>query len=504
MSYLGLDIGTGACKAVVFDESGRQIASASREYTVSHPQAGWAELDPFEVGNHCLSAIREAAGQSGYDPVRGLGISSQGEAFTVLDRNGEILSPAMVSSDNRAAALVGPWTEEFGAERLYKKTGHTAHPIFTIFKLLWLRQNLPEIWRRASKILCFEDYLHVRLGLDPGISWSLAGRTLLFNVVANRWDSEILESLGLVEAQLARPLAPGAPVGMIPDSVADNLGLARNAMVVAGGHDQVCAALGSGAISPGLAALSTGSVECVTVMFPEATRSEVLRRANLCTYSHAIPGKFATLAYNLTGGNLVRWFRDQLGRKERADATGLGRDAYDLIFEQLPDGPSSLLVLPYFTASGTPHFDGVTPGAIVGLRLDTTREMILRGLLEGLAFELRVNLELLSRAGITVDKILAVGGGTKSRAWLQLKADVLGRIIEVPEVTETGCLGGAILSCAAVQGKNPADLAVQLIRPGWVIEPREDLSARYSERVVAYSRAYEHLKKMAAETFPLS
>ena len=502
MSYLGLDIGTGGCKAMVFDERGRRLAGASREYPLSQPRAGWAELDSSLVGKACLDVIREVAGFCvATDPVRALAISSQGEAFTALDAGGRIVSDAMVSSDTRAAALAATWPRAFGPERLYEKTGHTAHPIFTLFKLLWLQRERPDLWKKSARFLCFEDYLHHLLGVDPAISWSLAGRTMLFNVRERRWDPEILEAAGLHAGQLARPLASGEVAGVVPSTLAADLRLASGAVVVTAGHDQVCAALGAGALGEGQAALTTGSVECVTVAFREAVFSPILREANLCTYAHAGPGLHATLAYNLTGGNLLRWFRDQWSRAERLDAEREGADIYATLLRAMPSEPTNLIALPYFTASGTPHFDSRTPGAILGLRLETTREEVLRALLEGLAFELRLNFSLLEQAGIAVREILAVGGGARSRDWLQLKADVLGRPILRPAVSEGGCLGNALLACAAITGESPSRLLPEWSPVRETVYPNARTAARYAERAGAYSETYATLRDLAARIF---
>jgi xylulokinase len=242
-------------------------------------------------------------------------------------------------------------------------------------------------------------------------------------------------------------------------------------------------------------------VECVAVAFAEPTRHSTLREANLCTYAHALPGRYASLAYNLTGGNLLRWFRDELAGIERLEAQRTGEDVYEILFRRLPDGPSSLMVLPYFTGSGTPYFDGHTPGAILGLRFDTTREEILLGLLEGLAYELRLNIELLRGAGIPIFEILAVGGGAKNRRWLQLKADILNQPIHVPEVTETGCLGGALLACAAVTGHGVEDLVGRWIRMQGTVHPDPARAAHYEKRLGDYRKTYAALKALSAGIF---
>lgn len=486
MSYLGLDIGTSGCKALIFDAAGRTLASAYREYALQRPQPGWAELDPTLVAARCFEVIREAAVATPHDPVRALAISCQGEAFAPVDAHGRPLGNAMVSSDTRAAALIQDWSHRFGAERLYAITGHTAHPLFSLFKLLWLREHAPDTWRQARRFLCFEDFIHLRLGLEPAIGWSLAGRTLLFDVRRHAWSDAILAEAGLRSDQLARPLPSGAPVGILPDAIAGELGLPLGVQVVAGGHDQVCAALGAGATAPGEAMYATGTVECIAATLEKPVFTSALREANLCTYDHAAPGRSATLAYSLTGGNLLQWFRDQWAQSETHEAARTGESAYARILRDLAPEPTRLLVLPYFTPSGTPYFDADTAGAILGLRLTTTRGEVLRALLEGVAFEMRLNLELLAESGVPVHSLRAVGGGARNDAWLQLKADVVNRPIARLEVSEAGCLGAALLACAAHTGEPVATLAARWVRPTAVTTPDPARAAFYTERFAAY------------------
>ena len=191
--YLGIDIGTSGCKAVVFDEDGHQQSLSYREYDIISKQPGWAELDTDEVIRKCFEVIKESSSGLPGGSVNGIGISSQGEAFTLVDGDGKALCNALVSSDIRANDLIKPWTDKFGEEKLYNITGHTPHPMFSLFKLLWIRENNPEIWARAYRILCFEDLLQFRLGIkEPSMGWPLAGRTMLFDVVKHQWNNEIL------------------------------------------------------------------------------------------------------------------------------------------------------------------------------------------------------------------------------------------------------------------------------------------------------------------------
>lgn len=495
MSYLGLDIGTTGCKAAVFDAEGGLRAAAYREYPLLSPQPGWAEVDSARVCRDCCDVIREAVAATPGDPVRGLGISCQGEAFTPVDGSGEILGNGMVSSDARAVDIVDCFSREFGARRLYDLTGHTPHPMFTLFKLLWLKQHRPEVFRGARQFLCFEDLFQQRLGIEPAISWPLAGRTMLFSVRSHRWAEEILRAIELDPARLVRPAPSGSVVGTIPRQTARELGLPDDVIVVAGGHDQPCGALGAGAVEPGVAMYASGTVECICPAFDRPMLDQRLCRANLCTYDFTLPGMYTTVLFSLTGGNLLRWFRDQWGQAEVAEAARLGVDPYELLVRAMAAEPTDLLVLPYFTPSGTPYFDAQTPGAILGLRLSTTRGQVLRALIEGVAMEMRLNLEILAESGLAVEQLRAIGGGAKSRELVQLKADVLDRPITTLSVTEAGCLGVALLACAAHTGAAPRELAKSWVKVGPAIEPDPGHAARYRRRFAAYRELYPAVRE---------
>ena len=497
MSYLGLDVGTSGCKAALFNDEGKLLGFAYREYLILSPRPGWAELDPEQVAAACFAVIKEAAAQSAGDPVTALAISSQGEAFVPLDAKGRVLANAMVSSDARAAEMVRTWSERFGRERLYRITGHTPHAFFSLFKLAWLRKNEPEVWQSARQFLCFEDFIQQRLGVTPpGISWSLAGRTMLFDVTTHQWSGEILEELGLSPERLARPVASGQIAGRVAPAVARELGLAENAVVVPGGHDQPCAGLGAGAIAPGSAMYATGTVECITPAFDRPVFTEALFQGNLCTYDHVVPGLYATVAFSLTGGNLLKWFRDEWSRCEVLEAQATGANAYELILKQLPARPTSLMVLPYFTPSGTPYFEPSSMGAILGLTLGTKRPEVLRALLEGVAFEMRLNLELMENSGMPIRDLVAVGGGARNPLWTQLKADVLGKPIRQATVTEAGCLGAGMLACAAQTGEPLPCLVERWVKPGNTIEPLPDNAAFYQERYAVYKKLYPALREL--------
>jgi xylulokinase len=494
-NFLGIDIGTSGCKAVVFDEDGCKVSSSYREYNIISKYPGWAELDTDEVISKCFEVISEAAKAAEAGSVKGIGISSQGEAFTLVDKDGKALCNALVSSDIRANDLIGSWTEEFGEEKLYKITGHTPHPMFSLFKLLWIRKNDPGIWERASRILCFEDLLQFRLGIkNPSMGWSLAGRTMLFDVVNHKWDSSLLSKTGVRIEQLSTPLRSGSIAGYVYKDVATALNLTDQTFVVAGGHDQTCSGLGAGAVEPGIAVYSSGTVECITPAFSKPVFTEALRKSNLCTYDHTAPGMYATVAFSLTGGNILKWFRDQFGKSEVEEARNSNFDPYDLLMQKLPEEPSRLMVLPYFTPSGTPYFDVKVKGTILGLDMTVTREELMRALLEGVAFEIKLNLDILKQSGNEVKELRIIGGGSRSLKHVQLKADVIGMHITILDVAEAGCMGVAMLAKAFSEKIDFRAVACQWVKPLAKVEPR--LHSHYNSKFEQYKNLYHSLKNL--------
>ena len=497
MSYLGLDVGTSGCKAVIFNDAGQELAQAYREYPTLAPEVGWAEIDSVRVGDGCLEVIREAVAACPGDPVVALGISSQGEAFVPIGADGRALCNAMVSSDTRSLAIVRRFTESFGREKLYRITGHTPHPLFSLFKIMWIRENWPDVWSKAVKFYCMEDFIQFRLGVkEPAIAWPLASRTMLYDVMGHEWNPELLDAAGLDRSRLARPVPAGEVVGEVSPQVARSLGLAEGVKVVAGGFDQPNAGLGAGAIKPGQAMYATGTVECITPAFENAAFKDVLMDSNLSTFDHTYPGLYSTVAFSLTGGNILRWYRDNWAQTEVAAAKQNGVNAYQLILDGMPKEPSSLMVLPHFTPTGTPHFDPEATGAIVGLRMTSTRGEVLRALLEGVAFEMRLNLDIMDKAGWTINELRAVGGGARNRDWTQLKADVLGKPITTVSVTEAGCLAMAMLACAATTGRGLTDLVDSWVQTTSVVEPNVGHVAYYDKRFKLYRELYPTLRRL--------
>ncbi|HCA47363.1 MAG TPA: hypothetical protein DEP45_08360 [Armatimonadetes bacterium] len=491
MHLMGLDVGSTGVKAVVFTPEGDIVGSAYREYPEVYPESGWIELRPDDVWAGVQAVIREAAAQAGGD-VRSLAISALGEAFTPVAQDGSFLYNTTVSPDGRATEQTERLGEALGAERIFALTGMPLSASFTLPKLIWMREKLPKVHRRTWKYLLWPELIQLKLGLTPRIDHSLAGRTMAFNVRTREWSGEMLEAAGIPAEMLAEPIASGEVVGELSEDAASAVGLEPGCIVVAGGHDQPMNALGAGVVKPGMCVDGMGTVECITVAFDEPVLTDAMRTHNYGCYPHVVAGQYATIAYNYSCGSLLRWWRDHFGAQELAEARMRQMDVWDVILEDLPEGPSGLLWLPYFAGSGTPWLDPHAKGAILGLSLDTDRKRLVKALIEGTCYELDLNIRALEEAGVKIDRLRATGGGSRSDTWLQLKADITGKPVVRLNVSESGCQAGAILGGVALGVWRDVRQATRdLVMEGKVFSPRK-----------AAGQAYDELRSVYAETWP--
>jgi xylulokinase len=498
MSLLGIDIGTTGCKAIVFRVDGTALGQSYREYPLIHLREGWMELDPWVVWESVRTTIREAVDRAGPgDPVRALATSVQGEAVTPVGGDGQPLDNSPVTFDGRTVPFIPFWEESPGRERIFEITGMPLHPMYTLLKIMWWQRERPEIARNTAKYLCFGDFALHQLGLPPTIDESMAGRTMAYDVRARRWSQELLDRAGVSPAALAAVAPSGTAVGELPAAVCDDLGLPPGVLGATGGHDQPCGALGAGITRSGLAMDATGTVECITPVFAELALSPRMREDNFCCYRHVAPDLFVTLAFNFTGGALLRWYRDTFGAREIEEARVAGMDVYEIMIGKAAAGPSRVLILPHFTMTGTPWFDARAKGAIVGLTLGTGTDQILKALLDGITYEMRLNLDRLTEAGVPVQALRAIGGGAKSRTWMQLKANIFGRPVSALNVSEAACLGAAMLAgVAAGEFRSVDEATAALVRVTETFDPQPAEAARYDEMFGLYRELYPALRDL--------
>ena len=501
MSLIGLDIGTTGCKAIVFGPDWEILGRAAREYPVLTPHVDWAEQDAERVWQLALETLTQAVDQARADPPRAMALSVQGEAVIPVDGTGRPIRHAILGMDTRSTAENDWLAETFDPQVLFRRTGMPMHTINTITKLLWLRRNEPAVWASAAQFLLYEDYFLRRLTGRAIISHCLASRTQMCDLQTSNWATDILDRCEIDPARLAQVQSDQeSAVGMLDRAIARQIGISGDLLLISGGHDQACAALGSGVMEPGTAMVSTGTAEVVEVAMASPVLAESLRQGGISIYRHVVPGLYVAMTLNHSGGMALRWFRDTLCRDKCLHAAGTGGDTYDLILAEAPVGPTSLMVLPHFSGAGTPVVDVCSRAAILGLTFATTQGEIAKAILEGLTYELRMNLELLRDAGIRPDKLHAVGGGARSKMWLQMKADICQIQLRLPQITEAACLGAAIL--AAVGARLHTDIAScvgHAVRFDETILPEQECARRYDCRYRLYKKLYPALSPLHRE-----
>lgn len=494
---MGVDVGTTGCKAAAFTLEGEHLALAYREYPLLHPRPGSVELDPTVIWESVAQVIREANAGLSRDPAEALAVSCQGEAVVPVDAMGNHLDNFIITFDHRSRPQAAWWERTLGARRLFELTGMPLHPMYSICKIMWIRDNNPKIFARARFFLCVEDWLNLRLAGEAVIDWSLAGRTMAFDPRAHRWSAEVLHHAGIDEALLARALPSGSAVGTLRPAVAADLGFRTAVMVAAGGHDQPCGALGSGVVEPGMAMNATGTSDVLLCAFPRPMLTQRMLRNSYCCYRHTDSSLFATISFNLTGGLLLRWYRDELCGVEVRDAREHGVDPYELIVAAADNEPRPLFFLPHFVGAGTPWLDSDSRGALVGLTIDTTKRALSRALLDSVSFDARLNLERLAAAGCPVGELRAIGGGAKSARWLQMKADCIGLPVSTMRVSEAATLGAAMLSgvaCGRFADAREASSAMVHIARRY--EPDPAGSERYDRLYPIYRDLYPALRRL--------
>jgi xylulokinase len=495
MRLIGLDIGTTGCKTFIFDLEGNLLSSASREYTVDSPHPGWAEQDGEHIWLLAKESLREAIVSVNGENIAALGLSVQGEAVMPVDASGNALGQVILGMDTRTEGQNNWLREKFGAEYLFNLTGMPIHTINTLPKILWLKEHEPYLWSKARRFALYEDFLIHKMTGDWVISRCLASRTQMYDLRNDKWSSQILEAIGLESQRLSEVKPSGFAVGRMLPYLSKELGLKQVPLVATGGHDQACGALGVGLTRPGLAMVSTGTAEVVEVVMDSPILNRKLYEGNISCYAHVVPGMYLAMTLNHSGGLTLRWFKDELCQKEIEEAEVSGEDPYDLILCEASPEPSPILLLPHFSGSGTPLFDTASKGAILGLTFSTTKTHLVKAILEGLTFELRVNLDLLKDGEVNISELRAIGGGARSELWLQLKTDITGIPVIAPKVTDAACWGAALLAGTAA-GYFPSLISAseETVKLEKSFKPDPGRMKRYGDRYRLFLKVYPAVK----------
>lgn len=482
MSFMGLDLGGSGAKAAAFASDGSLLAATKVPYVIESPRPGCPELNPDAQWDALADAIRAVTSTDAirHNPITAIGISVAGEAVVPVAIDKSPLYNSMPSFDLRGCEYVPLLQDRIGEEAIFRITGQPLDGMYSLMRILWFRDKMPAIFRKTWKFCLWQELVLLRLGLEPSIDYTNAARTMAFDIHTRKWSATILDSLDLADS-LFTPLVPqGAILGSVSRRIADELGLARNCVVVAGGLDQSTASLGLGVVDNRTTAIGTGSVEAISIPVLE---TDSLRREDgqyffVTPYS---PGGFLGTGLNFTAGSAIEWFRSLVGGISLDEMALVGGDSVEDL------ATPSVFVLPQFAGSFSPRRNSAARAAILGLSLDVTRADIFKALITGLVFELRLTIEGMERAGLEVSEIRNGGGGSHSDFWMRLKATVLNKPIWLPEVRDSSCLGAALL--AAVGSGMFADCssaATAMVRMERRYEPESAVVSAYDARYEEY------------------
>ncbi len=449
---LGIDVGTTGAKALLIDAAGNVVAEVTTEYAMSTPKPLWAEQNPEDWWSATIASIRRAMEKSDVEPeqVVGVGLTGQMHGLVLLDRRGKVLRPCIMWNDQRTGRQCAAITEQVGAQRLLELTGNPVLPGFTAPKILWVRENEPDVYQNTAHVLLPKDYVRYRLTGEFFGEVSDASGTSLFDVGRRQWSDEMLAALDIPRAWLPEVTESPVASAKLNAAAASQTGLAVGTPVVGGGGDQAAQAIGSGIISEGLVSATLGTSG---VVFAASDSYRVEPAGRLHAFCHAVPGKWHLMGVMLSAAGSFRWYRDTLGDVEMARAKQENRDPYDLLTEAaatVAPGCEGLLFLPYLTGERTPHPDPNARGAFIGLTLRHTKAHLTRAVLEGVSYGMCDSLELMRDLGLSIKQVRASGGGARSAVWRQMLADVFNTEIVTLNVTQGAAYGAALLAGVGV------------------------------------------------------
>ncbi len=483
---LGIDIGTSACKVAVFDEDGKVLAQANRPYRVYYPQNGWAEQNPEEWWEAICDAVREALSEESVsaEQIKGIGVDGQSWSAIPVDENGSVLHNTPIWMDTRARHLCEKVKKEIGADEIFRVAGNDFLPSYVTPKLLWFKEERPEVFQKTHKFLQSNSYIVMKLTGEMSQEYSQCYGIHFFHMEKLSYDMALAEKMGLSPDMMPKLYGCDEIVGSLTEEAAKKTGLKAGTPVVAGGLDAACGALGAGVYRPGETQEQGGQAGGMSICTDKA-----LSHKALILGTHVVPGLWLLQGGTVGGGGALKWFRQELGG-------GMSFDELTAEAAEAPPGSDGVLFLPYMAGERSPIWNPDAKGVFYGLSFDKTRGHLIRSVLEGVAFSLEHNLRTAAETGIHVDTLNAMGGASNSVLWTQIKADVTGKTIRVPSSDTATTLGAAILAGVGCGIYGSYGEAVnRTIRMTRVQEPNPENKAVYDRAMERYLRLYEDLKE---------
>lgn len=503
MEYvIGVDLGTSGTKTVLFSSDGQPIASKTIEYPLYQPQNGWAEQAPEDWWHAACGSMKEVIAKSGINPkdIKGIGISGQMHGLVMLDKAGNVLRRSIIWCDQRTAAECDEITNKVGASRLIELTANPALTGFTASKILWVRNNEPEIYEKCAHILLPKDYVRYMLTGEFATEVSDASGMQLLDVPNRCWSDEVLSKLGIDKSFLAKVYESPEITGKVTAQAAELCGVPAGTPVVGGAGDNAAAAVGTGTVQDGIAFTTLGTSG---VVFAHTDKLSIDPKGRVHTFCCAVPGAWHVMGVTQAAGLSLKWFRDNFCSDEMVAAKGLDKDPYYLMdkqAERIPIGAERLLYLPYLMGERTPHLDPNCRGAFIGLSAMHTRQHMLRAVMEGVVYSQRDSVEVLRGMGVKINDMLACGGGGTSPLWRQMLADVYGCPVKTVVSKEGPALGVAILASVGTGiYKSVQEACKEVIKTNPAQNPIAENSKEYEKFYKMYTELYPALKESYAK-----
>ena len=508
MAYvIGVDLGTSGTKTVLFDETGRVIASHTIEYPLYQPQNGYAEQEPADWREAAFATIRAVMDKSGISPdaVKGIGLSGQMHGLVMLDAENRVLRRSIIWCDQRTAAECAEMTETLGLDRLMAITANPALTGFTASKILWVRNHEPEIYEKCRHILLPKDYVRFCLTGEYATEVSDASGMQLLDIPGRCWSDEVLDKLQIDKSLLAKVFESPEITGTLTMEAAERCGLKPGIPVVGGAGDNAAAAVGTGVVRDGKAFTTIGTSG---VVFAHTSEITIDPKGRVHTFCCAVPGAWHVMGVTQGAGLSLKWFRDNFCESEKETAALMGVDPYYLMDKaalQSPIGANRLLYLPYLMGERTPHLDPDARGVFFGLSAMHTKRDMLRAVMEGVTYSLRDCVEVCREMGVSVSDMMACGGGGTSPVWRQMLADLYGVPVGTVESKEGPALGVAILAMvgAGMYASVP-EACDAVIRTGQIQQPIAENIPAYEKYYRLYTQVYPALKEQFAALAALS
>jgi gluconokinase len=491
--FLGIDLGTGSCKSVVINENADILGFGVGEYAGSDTHDRWQEQNPRELLQGAITSVRNALGQAGVDSDRCSGLSIGGALHSVmaLDNGGEPLTGVITWADGRAVNQAEAMRKQPLGGGLYEQTGCPSHGMYPLYKIMWLRDNSPEVFRRAWRYVTAKEYVFSQLTGEYLVDYSLAAGSGILNTHSLAWEPMCLDAAGIRREQLS---APGSPLtvhkGLDPD-MARQMGVRQDAPVVLGSSDAVNSNIGAGAVLPWQATCMVGTSGAFRVICPQPILDRQARSwCYVVDEGHWLVGG----AIN-NGGVALSWLRDCLNQviSDSAAAQSLSFEDVLTLASKSPAGSGGLICLPLFAGERSPHWNLNARGAFFGMSLSHGANHLSRALVEGIAFRFKSLSDVLAEIGVEVKQVLASGGFTQSDFWLQIVTDVLNQEMVVPTWGETSSLGAALWAMLGTGHAASLESLKDFVKPGKSCLPRKDKAALYQRIYPLYQRLYQNV-----------